>query len=90
MRPPKLLLYNDASGKPQDIYLFLGRPPLAAFGNSTGDQQMLEYAQMGGGRRFLSLVLHDDATREYDYGPGAQTSTRSSERFRKHWPMRRR
>jgi phosphoglycolate phosphatase-like HAD superfamily hydrolase len=69
MRPPKLLLYDDASGKPQDIYLFLGRPPLAAFGNSTGDREMLEYTQSGGGRRLMALVLHDDETREYDYGP---------------------
>jgi len=71
MRPPKLLLYDDASGKPQDIYLFLGRPPLAAFGNSTGDQQMLEYTQSGSGARLMSLVLHDDARREYAYGPSA-------------------
>lgn len=69
MRPPKLLLYNDLSGKPQDIYLFLGRPPLAAFGNSTGDQQMLEYAQCAGGIRLMTLVLHDDEKREYAYGP---------------------
>lgn len=71
MRPPKLLLYNDSSGKPQDIYLFIGRPPLVAFGNSTGDQQMLEYTQSGGGTRLMALVLHDDASREYDYGPGS-------------------
>ena len=70
MRPPKLLLYDDSSGKPQDIYLFLGRPPLAAFGNSTGDQQMLEYTQSGSGMRLMTLVLHDDAQREYAYGPG--------------------
>ena len=70
MRPPQLLLYDDSSGKPQDIYLFLGRPPLAAFGNSTGDQQMLEYTQSGGGTRLMTLVLHDDAQREYAYGPG--------------------
>jgi phosphoglycolate phosphatase-like HAD superfamily hydrolase len=69
MRPPKLLLYNDSSGKPQDIYLFLGRPPVAAFGNSTGDKQMLEYTQAAGGLRLMSLVLHDDAQREYAYGP---------------------
>ncbi len=56
MRPPKLLLYNDSAGKPQDIYLFLGRPPVAAFGNSTGDQQMLEYTQTGGGTRLMVLV----------------------------------
>jgi len=40
-----------------------------AFGNSTGDQQMLEYTQGGGGARFELLVLHDDPTREYAYGP---------------------
>ena len=71
MRPAKILLYNDLAGKPQDIYLFLGRPPLAAFGNSTGDQQMLEYTQSGEGARLMALVLHDDETREYAYGPGS-------------------
>ena len=71
MRPPKVLLYNDNAGKPQDIYLFLGRQPLAAFGNSTGDKEMLEYAQSGGGARLITLVLHDDDTREYAYGPGS-------------------
>ena len=77
MRPPKLLLYDDAAGKPQDIYLFLGRPPRAAFGNSRGDQQMLEYTQSGGGARLMALVLHDDNKREYAYGPdGAQTDTK--------------
>ena len=46
----------------------IGRRPYAAFGNSTGDQQMLEYT--GGRRRAaLMLVLHDDAKREYAYGP---------------------
>jgi hypothetical protein len=69
MRPPKLLLDNNFSGKPEDIYLFLGRHPKAAFGNSAGDQQMLEYAQAGGGTPLIMLVLHDDATREYAYGP---------------------
>jgi phosphoserine phosphatase len=77
MRPPKLLLYNDLAGKPEDIYLFLGRPPLAAFGNSTGDQQMLEYTQAAGGQRLMALVLHDDPEREYSYGPEAgQTDTK--------------
>lgn len=71
MRPPKLLLYNDLAGKPEDIYLFLGRPPIAAFGNSTGDQQMLQYTQAAGGIRLMSLVLHDDPEREYSYGPEA-------------------
>ena len=39
MRPPKLLLNNNFSGKPEDIYLFLGQRPQAAFGNSTGDRE---------------------------------------------------
>ena len=68
-RPPKLLLNNNFSGKPEDIYLFIGRHPKAAFGNSTGDQQMLEYTQAGGGASLEMLVLHDDAQREYAYGP---------------------
>jgi hypothetical protein len=69
MRAPKLLLNDNFSGKPEDIYLFLGRHPKAAFGNSTGDQQMLEYTQAGAGASLEMLVLHDDATREYAYGP---------------------
>jgi len=69
MRPPKLLLNNNLSGKPEDIYLFLGRHPKAAFGNSTGDQQMEEFTQAGGGATLMMMVLHDDAQREYAYGP---------------------
>jgi hypothetical protein len=69
MRAPKVLLDNSFSGKPEDIYLFLGRRPRAAFGNSTGDRQMLEYTQAGGGGSLEMLVLHDDAVREYAYGP---------------------
>jgi hypothetical protein len=69
MREPKLLLNNDFAGKPEDIYLFLGRHPKAAFGNSTGDRQMLEYTQASGGASLEVLVLHDDAVREYAYGP---------------------
>jgi hypothetical protein len=69
MREPKLLLDNNFSGKPEDIYLFIGKRPQAAFGNSTGDRQMLEYTQAGGGARLMQLVLHDDPVREYAYGP---------------------
>ncbi len=70
-RPPKPLLNNNFSGKPEDIYLFIGRHPKAAFGNSTGDQQMLEYTQAGSGATLEMIVLHDDAQREYAYGPAA-------------------
>jgi hypothetical protein len=69
IREPKLLLNNDLAGKPEDIYLFLGRHPKAAFGNSSGDRQMLEYTQACGGGSLEMLVLHDDGVREYAYGP---------------------
>ena len=69
MRPPKLLLNNNFSGKPEDIYLFIGQHPQAAFGNSTGDREMLEYTQAGGKDALMMLVLHDDPAREYAYGP---------------------
>jgi hypothetical protein len=68
-RKSKLLLDNNNQGKAEDIFLFLGKRPHAAFGNSTGDQQMLEYTQGVGGASLEMLVLHDDAQREYAYGP---------------------
>jgi phosphoserine phosphatase len=71
LREPKLDLNNNNSGKAEDIYLFTGDRPQAAFGNSTGDRQMLEWATGGAGRRLGMLVLHDDAEREYAYGPAA-------------------
>jgi phosphoserine phosphatase len=68
-KEPKLLLNDDQAGKPEGIHLMIGRRPYAAFGNSAGDRQMLEYAKTGDGARLAMLVLHDDATREYAYGP---------------------
>jgi phosphoglycolate phosphatase-like HAD superfamily hydrolase len=68
-KEPKLLLNDNNAGKPEGIHLMIGRRPYAAFGNSPGDQQMLEYTQAGDGARLAMLVLHDDATREYGYGP---------------------
>ena len=47
----------------------IGRKPRFAIGNSTGDREMLEYAKAGAGSRLAMLVLHDDAEREYAYGP---------------------
>jgi phosphoglycolate phosphatase-like HAD superfamily hydrolase len=66
---PDWLLNDDKAGKPEGIHLMIGRRPVAAFGNSTGDRQMLEYTKAGPGARLAMLVLHDDATREYAYGP---------------------
>jgi len=68
-KEPKLLLNDNDAGKPEGIHLMIGRRPRAAFGNSTGDQQMLEYTTGGDGARLAMLVLHDDAKREYAYGP---------------------
>lgn len=68
-KEPKLLLNDDKAGKPEGIHLVIGRRPLAAFGNSTGDREMLEYTKAGGGTRLAMLVLHDDAAREFAYGP---------------------
>jgi haloacid dehalogenase-like hydrolase len=64
-----LVLNDDNAGKVEGIYMMIGRRPHAAFGNSTGDQQMLEYTKAGDGARLAMLVLHDDAVREYAYGP---------------------
>ena len=68
-KDPKLLLNDNNAGKPEGIHLMIGRRPFAAFGNSTGDRQMLEYTKAGDGERLAMIVLHDDAKREYAYGP---------------------
>lgn len=68
-KDPKLLLNDNDAGKPEGIHLMIGHRPHAAFGNSTGDRQMLEYTKAGDGARLAMLVLHDDAKREYAYGP---------------------
>jgi hypothetical protein len=68
-KEPKLLLNDDNAGKPEGIHLMIGRRPHAAFGNSGGDRQMLEYTKAGDGARLAMLLLHDDAKREYAYGP---------------------
>jgi phosphoglycolate phosphatase-like HAD superfamily hydrolase len=68
-KEPKMLLNDNNAGKPEGIHMMIGRRPYAAFGNSTGDRQMLEYTKAGDGARLAMLVLHDDAKREYAYGP---------------------
>jgi phosphoserine phosphatase len=68
-KEPKLILNDNDAGKPEGIHLIIGRRPYAAFGNSTGDREMLEWTGAGAGVRLKMLVLHDDAIREYAYGP---------------------
>jgi phosphoglycolate phosphatase-like HAD superfamily hydrolase len=72
---PKLLLNDDKAGKPEGIHLVIGRRPVAAFGNSVGDKEMLEYTGAGGGARLMMLVHHDDAAREFAYGPASKVGT---------------
>jgi phosphoserine phosphatase len=69
MKEPKLFLNNNYGGKAEGINLMIGRRPYAAFGNTAGDREMLEYTKAGDGVRLAMLVLHDDADREYAYGP---------------------
>jgi hypothetical protein len=74
-KDPKLLLDDDKAGKPEGIHLVIGRRPVAAFGNSIGDKEMLEYTQAGEGAHLMLLVHHDDADREYAYGANSKVGT---------------
>jgi len=67
VRLPELNFNDDKGGKPVGINQHIGRRPLAAFGNSDGDLQMLQYVGAGSGTRFCLYVHHDDAGREYYY-----------------------
>jgi hypothetical protein len=67
MRLPEADFIDDKAGKPVGIQKFIGRRPIAAFGNSDGDQQMLEWTAAGKGARLMLLVHHTDAIREYAY-----------------------
>ena len=67
MKLPEINFIDDKVGKPVGINQHIGRRPIAAFGNSDGDQQMLEWTTAGSGARFALLVHHDDAEREFAY-----------------------
>jgi hypothetical protein len=67
MKEAKVEFIDDGPGKPVGINRFIGRRPIFAFGNSDGDQQMLQYTAGGSGARFLGIVHHTDAAREYAY-----------------------
>ncbi|MBY8978031.1 haloacid dehalogenase-like hydrolase [Rhodobacteraceae bacterium NNCM2] len=68
-RKAEIAFIDDKEGKPVGINAHIGRRPIFAFGNSGGDQQMLEWTEAGDGKRFMGLVFHDDAEREFAYGP---------------------
>jgi hypothetical protein len=67
VRLPEVNFNDDKGGKPVGIHQHIGRRPIAAFGNSDGDLQMLQYTGAGSGARFCLYVHHDDAAREYAY-----------------------
>lgn len=67
MRLPEMEFIDDKEGKPIGINRFIGRRPIAAFGNSDGDHQMLQWTAAGDGARLLLLVHHTDAEREWAY-----------------------
>jgi phosphoglycolate phosphatase-like HAD superfamily hydrolase len=67
MKLPRIEFVDDGPGKPVGINRFIGRRPVFAFGNSDGDQQMLEWTAAGNGAHFMGIVHHTDAEREYAY-----------------------
>ena len=67
VRLPEINFIDDKVGKPVGINQHIGRRPLAAFGNSDGDLQMLQWTTAGSGARFALLVRHTDAAREWAY-----------------------
>ena len=68
VRLPEINFIDDKEGKPVAINQHIGRRPIAAFGNSDGDLQMLQWTTAGSGARFALLVHHTDAEREWAYG----------------------
>ena len=84
LKLPELDFMDDEEGKPVAIQSRIGRRPIAAFGNSDGDLQMLQWTTAGPGARFALFVHHDDAAREFAYDrttssrPSASAGTRRS------------
>jgi hypothetical protein len=72
---PEVQFIDDKAGKPVRIQMDIGRRPIAAFGNSDGDLQILEWIQPGSGARLMMLVHHDDAVREFAYGTESKIGT---------------
>jgi phosphoglycolate phosphatase-like HAD superfamily hydrolase len=72
LKEPKVEFVDDGPGKPVGINRFIGRRPIVAFGNSDGDLQMLQWTAAGAGKRFMGLVHHTDAEREWAYDRTSQ------------------
>ena len=90
MKEAKVEFIDDGPGKPVSINRFIGRRPVFAFGNSDGDQQMLEWTAAGAGARFMGLVHHTDAVREYAYdrdSPVGRLDKAWDEAVRRKWTI---
>ncbi|MDB5486632.1 MAG: haloacid dehalogenase [Reyranella sp.] len=90
VKEPKVLFIDDGPGKPEGINQFIGRRPVLAFGNSDGDQQMLEWTAAGSGAHFMGLVHHTDAVREYAYdraSPIGKLDKAWDEAVRRKWTI---
>jgi phosphoserine phosphatase len=91
VRLPEIAFIDDKEGKPIAINEHIGRRPIAAFGNSDGDRQMLEWTGVGSGARLMMLVHHDDAVREFAYGAESKIGTFSdalmAEAKKNGWPV---
>jgi len=90
IKEPRVEFVDDGPGKPVGINRFIGRRPILAFGNSDGDQQMLEWTAAGSGARFMGLVHHTDADREWAYdraSPVGRLDQALSEAERRGWTI---
>lgn len=90
MRRPEIDSIDDGPGKPANIGKFIGKRPIAAFGNSDGDQQMLEYTTSGPGARLAVIVHHTDVDREYSYDRQSKVGRLDKaldEANAKHWTV---
>ena len=90
MKEAKVEFVDDGPGKPVGINHFIGRRPCFAFGNSDGDQQMLEWTAAGDGLRYMGLVHHTDAVREYAYdrdSPVGRLDKAWDEAVRRKWTV---
>ncbi len=90
VRLPELNFIDDKAGKPVGINQHIGRRPIAAFGNSDGDLQMLQWTAAGRSARLMLLVHHTDAKREWAYGCESaigRLDKALDEAKRKHWTV---
>jgi phosphoglycolate phosphatase-like HAD superfamily hydrolase len=90
VKEAKVMFIDDGPGKAEGINQFIGRRPVFAFGNSDGDQQMLEWTAAGSGARFMGLVHHTDGAREYAYDRPSlvgQLHKAWDEALRRHWTI---